>query len=642
MRKGAVSGILCVHHASGIAPDLPRYRAVLSRLTHRGPDGEGSELRAGLYLGVRRSSIERGSCEQPVVGGDGSVIVALDGHIHNRDEIAHALTVNGCRADVSSDPALILAAYTEYGRACFERLRGVWALVVWDERAGRLLVGRDPLGVRPLYYYRGRRHLVVASEIKSIIELDDEARTIDHRRVRALIHDGAIDDWTATCFARIRPVPPGTVLGFEGDQTSSDRYWTLRPSADAIRCPADVLERLVVAVERHTPSDVSVGLALSGGIDSSSLAGIVAAPTMAATRHVHAFSVTPPQTPDESFLIDATIRHTGLPHTYVSLAALDHGATLARLVDFHDEPIQYAGELYQFALRQRMAEAGCRAVLVGYGADEIFGGYASLAPPFLTALVTNGRWKDAVRFVRGARHFLGVPMPAIVEGALRYASARARAALLRPLHGTRAHAAYWQRREEVARRVDVLAAGAEGDGFEPSPASTEFDLPSVGGGRIFFEALLRCLRRNLAMLVRVEDRNAMAHGLDLCAPFMDEELVRAALGLPFHRYLEAGRNKAVLRDATAGLLAPEVRGYRRKMATPGNNAHVVFEILRPEFLELLESEHFYRSGLWSPRCGELYRADAMQRRRAALWFRVYVVHQWYERVVRARGSATRP
>ena len=143
------------------------------------------------------------------------------------------------------------------------------------------------------------------------------------------------------------------------------------------------------------------------------------------------------------------------------------------------------------------------------------------------------------------------------------------------------------------------------------------------------------------MLVRTEDRNAMAHGLELCAPFMDEELVRAALGLPFHRYLEAGRNKAVLRDATAGLLAPEVRRYPKKLATPGNNAYVVFDVLRPAFLELLESEGFQRSGLWSRRCAYLYRADAAEKRRAALWFRVYVAHQWYERVVRPRGSAAR-
>jgi asparagine synthase (glutamine-hydrolysing) len=628
-----VSGILCVHDASGIAPDLQRYRDALARLRHRGPDGEGHELRPALFLGVRRSSIERGTGRQPVVAGDGSIIVALDGHIHNRDEIAHALIAKGCRTDLSSDAALILAAYAEYGRACFEKLRGVWALVVWDERAGRLLIGRDPLGVRPLYYYRGRGGLVVASEIKSILELDDEARAIDHRRLRAIIHEGAIDDWSTTCFARVRPVPPGTVLAFEGDRIATDRYWTLRPATDAIRSPADVLERLVGAVERHTPVDVSVGLALSGGIDSASLAGIVAAPSMAATRRVRAFSVTPPKTPDESFLIDATIRHTGLPHAYESLAGLDYADTVARLVEAHDEPIQYAGELYQFALRRRMAEAGCRAVLVGYGADEIFGGYSHLAPAFLTALIAHGRWKEAVRFVGGARHFLGEPPASIVAGALRHAAARARAALLRPVLGTRAHAAYRHRREEE----DVLIAGTDGDGFEPSPAAGGFDLPRVDPGWIFFEALLRCFRKNLAMLVRTEDRNAMAHGLDLCVPFMDEELVRAALGLPFHRYLEAGRNKAVLRDATAGLLAPEVRRYPKKLATPGNNAHVAFDVLGPALLELFESEDFHRSGLWSRRCADLYRADAPRKRRASLWFRVYVAHQWYERVVRRPG-----
>src|SRR5262245_49730277 len=162
-----MSGILCVHSSSAIDQDLSRYVSALRRLSHRGPDGEGSHLRAGLFLGVRCSSVGTGAPgHQPVIGGSGRLALALDGHIHTRVGLTHRLQAPGYRGDLSSDPALVLAAYAHYGGQCFERLRGVWALVLWDAREQRLWLSRDRLGVRPLYYYVGARQLLVASEIK--------------------------------------------------------------------------------------------------------------------------------------------------------------------------------------------------------------------------------------------------------------------------------------------------------------------------------------------------------------------------------------------------------------------------------------------------------------------------------------------
>lgn len=630
-----MSGILCVHHASGIAQDVPRYRKSLARLRHRGRDGEGHELRPNVFLGVERSSNGRESGTQPFASRDGSLIVAFDGHLHNREELAHHLATRGCRTDLSSDSAVILTAYAETGTRCFEKLRGVWALVLWDERSQRLFIGRDPLGVRPLYYFHSARHLVVASELKAVIDLDDDARAVDEGRVRDFIQHGTIDDWTFTCFSRIRPVPPGTVVSFGDGQVASHEYWRLRLTTNLVLTPADIRQEFDRAIERHIPAEGTIALALSGGIDSSAIAGVVARSPLRDTHRVHAFSVNPPHTPDESVLIDATIRETGLRHTHVSLDALDYPRALACLIDSQDEPIQYAGVFYQFVLRQHMAKAGCRSVLVGYGADEIFAGYQYLAPAFLTALVRHGRWRDAVRFVRGARDFLESSSRDIVSTSLRYARPELRAAILAPLKHTAFHE--WYLRRKASQRLppdilDVLAPPADG-AQKDSPRAPDLEL-GVDGGEMFFRALLRCFRTNIPLLVRLEDRNAMAHGLDLCAPFMDIDLVQMALSLPFHQYMDGGWNKAVLREAVAPLLAPEVRAYPRKLATPGSDAYIAFEILRPEFLNLLNSASFYRNGLWSSRCRELYEADSAQRTRGWLWFRVYMVHQWYERVVR--------
>ncbi|MGH9369892.1 MAG: asparagine synthase (glutamine-hydrolyzing) [Thermoanaerobaculia bacterium] len=634
-----MSGLLCVYSASGIAQDLPRYLSALRRLVHRGPDGEGALLRQNLFLGVRVSSVGPGAMgQQPLVGAEGKISVALDGHIHDREELAHNLRGKGHRVDASSDPALVLAAYAEYGEGCFEKLKGVWAIVLWDEHTHRLVVSRDRLGVRPLYYFSDGPQFLLASEIKSILSLNAGARAMNRGRVREFVRSGRIDDWTDTLFARIRPVPPGTTLQIHADQVISRRYWTLRPSTRQSLTPDSILDKLVTTVERHIPTDVPVGLSLSGGIDSSSIACILAQSSLRGSRSVRAFSITPPKTTDESFLIDATVRHTGIPHSYVALDGLDYPRSLAQLIDFHDEPIQFSGVFYQFVVRQRMAEAGCRAVVVGYGADEIFGGYEYLAAPFLAALLADGRLADSVRFVLGASDFLQVPAFRIAERALRYTLAHARAALLRPIKRAIGDEPFRRLRGAPRADLDVLGPLADGRETARSTDPMEFELHGISRGRAFFRSLLRCFRTNIPLIVRLEDRNAMAHGLDLCAPFMDHELVEAALALPFHRFMEGGRNKAVLRNAVQGLLAAEVSKYPRKLATPGNDAYVAFEVLRPQFLELLNSESFYSNGLWSRRCEKSYGTDSARGTRAGLWFRVYMVQKWCERVVQSVAS----
>src|SRR5262249_24521119 len=144
-------------------------------------------------------------------------------------------------------------------------LDGAWAAAVWDAPRRRLILARDPVGARPLYYFAAARHLVAASEIKAILAYDRDAAAIDPGRVRALVQGAQVDDWAATCFARIAPVPPGALVEFHEGGMSSAPYWTLGVSPNGDPAASAVLGALARAVDRHTPADVSVGVALSGG-----------------------------------------------------------------------------------------------------------------------------------------------------------------------------------------------------------------------------------------------------------------------------------------------------------------------------------------------------------------------------------------
>ena len=626
-----MSGLLGIFDPSGILQDLPRYLSALRCLSHRGPDGEGTYLRPQIFLGHRRLSLGPGPGElQPLVDQGSRVAIAFDGCISNRRELARELAAKGRRSERHSDASLVLDAYLEYGEGCFQKLDGTWALVLWDERTQQLLVSRDRLGVRPLYYYQNTQ-VIIASEIKGILALDDEARVPSPQRIRRYLPGGLIDDWSDTFFLRVRPVPPGVVLTFGRGKFASSRFWTLTPSIKRSVCPEAVLNLLGETIERMTPADVNVGVSLSGGIDSSVIAGLVTQNHASQRRRLQAFSIIPPHTHDESFLIDATVRHTGLTHRYVPLDTMDYSRALDELLDAHDEPVQAIGNFYQFMLRKAMAQAGCKAVLVGYGSDEIFGGYDFLAPPFLVSLLARGRVIDSLRFAIGARGFLEAHPLRILANGIRDFAKRKKCEI----------------REIMERAMALQSRSEQDNGFKlvsdllaPSIMSEEvqtptggFDLTQLRSGHDFFEALSRCFRAHVPLLVRIEDRNASAHGLELCAPFLDHRVVETALAFPFHQYMKGGINKAILRKSAKGVLAPEVLAQRRKFNTPGNNAFMIFEVLHHEFMQMLESKSFSDTGIWSHHCKNLYVNDMAQRARAGVWLRVYMLQRWYERVV---------
>lgn len=642
-----MSGILCVRDTSGAPYDQEPFLAALRLLSPRGSAGESVRALPGLRLGVRSSepwpspaAASAGSTLAPggalrdplAAGADGRVLVAVDGRIDS-----------GAGPSAGSGPGAaetVLRAFLEHGEGCFARLLGVFGIVVWDGREERVWLARDPMGVRPLYYATEGSRFLAGSEIKSLLRLEPSLRETNRARVRAMVRNTEVDDWSDTAFARIRPVVPGTTLLWDSRGASVQRYWALRPDADPGLDVGTVRGRLAEVIARATPVDVPVGLSLSGGIDSSAIAGFVSNPADGVARDVRAFSVRPPETADESFLIEATVRRTGLPHVYASLEAVDPARALDRLIDAHDEPVLHSGGFYQFLLRQAMAEAGCRAVLVGYGADEIFGGYRYLATPFLVSLAASGRWVDALRFSRGAVGLLGTSSSRTFRDAARWSAGRLRARITRAIKVGLGHNPAQALRSTHGRSVlarekaSPSRAGASGAGMAVSPWC---EVDRVWGGRVFFRALTTCLRKNISLLVRVEDRNAAAFGLELCAPFMERDLVDMAYRIPFPRFMEGGRNKAVLRDAAAPFLAPEVASFPKKLPTPGNDGHLAFGALAPELRDLLASRSFRESGLWSDRCAALYEEDASARRRGSLWFRVYMVSRWYDRVACPKG-----
>jgi asparagine synthase (glutamine-hydrolysing) len=248
-------------------------------MVHRGPDGSGMFLDGPVGLGHRRLSIiDLAGGHQPLGNEDGTITVTFNGEIYNFGEIRPGLEARGHTLTTKSDTEVIVHLYEETGAACVESLRGMFAFAIWDSRKRELLLARDRLGVKPLYYVEIPGSILFASEIKSLLQASDVAAEPDARGLRRYLayrHPYG----HGTLFKGIRQLPPGHVLVASAAGTRVRRYWdvpTRAPGGATKESPADFLALLDEAVKLRMISDVPVGAFLSGGIDSSAVTGLMA------------------------------------------------------------------------------------------------------------------------------------------------------------------------------------------------------------------------------------------------------------------------------------------------------------------------------------------------------------------------------
>ena len=312
---------------------LKRMRDVLR---HRGPDGEGLWIEGPVGLGHRRLSIvdvEGG--QQPMTNEDGAVWITYNGEIYNHAALRPGLEAKGHRYQTRSDTETILHLYEEDGDACVERLQGMFAFALWDRQAERLLLARDRLGIKPLYYAVNDRELLFASEIKAILAVTTGRPTLNPAAVPEFLATRFLAG-DETFFQGIRKLPPGHVLSWSrAGGPRRRRYWSLPTGTDGSAAglaerAADLRDRLEATVRSHLMSDVPLGLFLSGGLDSTGLAALMA--PMASDR-IRTFAVgfDDPASNELPFARMAA-RAVGARHHEVVLSADEFFRALPRLI----------------------------------------------------------------------------------------------------------------------------------------------------------------------------------------------------------------------------------------------------------------------------------------------------------------------
>jgi asparagine synthase (glutamine-hydrolysing) len=519
-------------------------------LAHRGPDDSGMVLLREtqpepmeIGLGHRRLSIIDLSPlgHQPMCDRATGNWIVFNGEIYNFRELRQELEGFGAEFKSNSDTEVILAAYRVWGETCLTRLGGMFAFALWDARQKRLLLARDPMGIKPLYYYNSAQIFVFASELRTLMSTGLVPRKADSAGILSYLAFGSVyEPWTMV--QDVRAVPAGHVLTVEGTVSSREYCNALRSSAgresDALSANATAAKNQLPAILRdavlsHLVSDVPVGVFLSGGIDSSALVAVLSQNGVRANTFSLVFAE---EEFNEARYSREIARCFGTEHHEISVSQKDTLAALPQALCAMDQPTIDGINTYLVAAKTR--SVGVKVALTGLGADEMFAGYSNFRRvPRMESF--SKRWGHLPRLAR-----------MLISAVLSFVAGKGdRNRKLAELgHDSIVHPYFLARTLfQDSERESLFSA----PGYETTQQSLEQMLEESVRESQSLDSINRVsyLESRFYMrntLLRDSDFMSMAHGLELRVPFLDRALVEACFRIPGNTKLQGPAPKSLL------------------------------------------------------------------------------------------------
>jgi asparagine synthase (glutamine-hydrolysing) len=533
-------------------------------LVHRGPDSEGRYyLDRGnsiVGLGHRRLSIIDLSekANQPMGNEDDSVIVIFNGEIYNYQQLSKELVAGGHLFRSHSDTEAIVHLYEDLEEQCLNRLEGMFSFVLWDKKRGRLLLARDRMGIKPLFYVFKERDLYFASEIKSLLLLDQVSREVDFKALNYYFTYGYIPG-TRTIFKDIKKLPPASYLSLQDQHIAITPYWHIQYLPKNNVPEKELMEGLLSifgkAIKRHLVSDVPLGAFLSGGVDSSI---IVALMNMVGEGEVNTFSLGCESGGSDELAYAASVaRHCSTNHREFNVDP-DMTQILPKLLWHLDEPF-FDNSIIPTYYISKLAREKTKVALSGDGGDEIFGGYewtrrhqynvaCGMVPGFIRKPLAKLSWgmdpEDdyGTNLKQKVRRFLGDLNADIEGGFLR-----------------RTSVSY-----SFGQRVFTQALKDELGDFDAGNYQRKLFLDaqvSDAREKMLYVDTMSFLPDDCLFKV---DRMSMAHGLEVRVPFLDRQLVEFSARIPFGYKIRGLTSKYILKRTFAPYLPRKILRQRKQ------------------------------------------------------------------------------
>ena len=598
-------GITGFTHKKWSPPEV-RIDAAVQTLIHRGPDQHGVLRLNGCSLGATRLKIlDLQAGNQPIVSDDGDTAIVFNGEIYNHQEIRAELQTRGHRFHSQTDTETLLHAFLEWDTECLGRLRGMFAVAWWTESNKRLVLARDRVGIKPLYFYRRGEDLFFGSELKAILVHPEVDRVLSLDGLDCYLSLNYVPcPWTLV--EGIRKLQPGSWLEWRDGELTCDSYWRLpvgssrNVSLDAAKDELDSL--LAQSTREHLLSDVPLGLWLSGGIDSSTILHYA---SHSSSARLKTFSISfHGRTFDETPYIRQVVSQYGTDHEEFDLNpdAHDLQSTIEEFAYYNDEPDADAGALPLWYLSS-LTKRSVTVALSGDGADELFGGYVTYRADHLAqsarrfpasarrlALSTIRHWPvsdDKISLEYKAKRFL--------EGSL--------------LSSSRAHV-HWNGtfgKEQKQKLMGVRLPDAL------DRVLAELSLRSMNPGDLsaylWFDQKYY-LPDDILMKV---DRMSMAHAVEVRPPFLDHRIVEFAAALPLALKINGSRQKFLLRELMTDKLPGTVL-QRSKNGLDVPTHDWLRGPLRPLLLDVLATGASEHAGVFNADAIQTHLRDHLERR----------------------------
>jgi len=584
-------GICGKYSPNGVRPE--ELNRMLDTIAHRGPDDSGSYLRGHVGLGNRRLSIiDLQSGKQPISNEDETIWVVYNGEMYNYPKLRPQLEAKGHIFRTNSDTEAIVHLYEDFGERCVEHIGGMFAFALWDEKQEKLLLARDRIGQKPLFYSQEDTDFLFGSEIKAILALRHRDPELDPLAMHDYLSLRFISP-PYTIFKNIHKLPPAHILVFQKGQIKLQRYWQLSYREKLTLSEAEILEALGEQLKRtidsHLLSDVPVGAFLSGGLDSSLIVAVLARDL---GLNPQTFSIGVEESDfDETPYARMVAEHYKTQHVEERVAA-DLVGSLPKIIWHLDEPSDpIAACMYQAA---RLAAQHVKVVLGGDGGDELFAGFDryigthyvdkySLMPlalrrgligAVLDRVPDSFTYKSITQKLRWVHHLSLQATPAE-----QYAEATC---FFRFNHDEK-HDLYSENLwSELGHRNSTLAITQP---FNGAAAEDFLD-------RMLYTDFVTRLPEHSLMLT---DRMTMAHGLEARSPFLDHELVEFLAKIPGNIKVQNNQPKHLMRKLAADYLPPPIL-QREKQGFMFPIAYWFRTDLYPLISQTLENSYFVKEG----------------------------------------------